>query len=170
MVLSSSLSSSPSRLTQATRVHENVEPPNLDAKPDRAPPVASQQPSQQGPNSLKRKNENLGGCSPARTVNGARNSAYARIAQTRRSKGKPVAHIASRNTGGRGRPSANRPQQIHRRDVQQQQTANCPTYNGGPVGHTSKSKTTGATIDPAVSSCMTPKYGKNQPTWGMATI
>ena len=117
MVLSTSPSSSPSRLTPATHVPKNANPPTLEAKPERLPPSAGQPQSQPGPDSLKRKSRNSSGYAPPRTVTGARNSASARTAQTRQSKAKPVARIASRYTGERGRPSANTPNSISCHDT-----------------------------------------------------
>ena len=84
-----------------------------------------------------------------RTDNGARNSAFATIAQARPSKVRPVAQIAPRNTGGRSRPSSNRPKRIHRRDVRQRERVNCPTHNGEQARQTFSNEPVGTTCRPS---------------------
>ena len=86
-------------------------------KTKQAPSIASQPPSQRVRASLTRRCGNSSGHAPPKTVNGTRNSASARTAQTRLSKATPVARIASTYTSERARSSASTSHSIRRHDM-----------------------------------------------------
>ena len=75
---------------------------------------------------VRSRSGNSGGYAPPRTVNGARNSASAKIAGAKPSRARPVARSALKNTGRHAEPSASEPLPVPCSKARRHRPVICP--------------------------------------------